>query len=88
MQGQESTATITPKREFIYERCQTAGQVGAIMMIVAIIGGIGALLALINYGWWPALALFILSALAFGLSRLSDLIGDLFGLIEREPKGD
>jgi hypothetical protein len=34
----------------------------------------------LRYGWLAGLTLSVLGALAFGLSRLFDLLGDLFAL--------
>ena len=66
------------KYEFIYERTQTAGQMEAVMLIVTVVALIAAVFAFINYGWLPSLGLLVLSSIAFALSRLFDLIGDLF----------
>ena len=67
------------KREVIYERSQTAGQMEAVMLIVTAVALVAAVFAFIYYGWLPGLGLLVLSSIAFALSRLFDLIGDLFG---------
>jgi hypothetical protein len=86
MQAKELTHTNNAKREFIYERSHSAGQMEAIMMIVCVVALFGAIFAFINYGWLASLALLILGSLAFGLARLFDLIGDLFGSTDRREK--
>lgn len=66
------------KREFIYERRQTAGRMEAVMLGVTAAALVGALFAFLNYGWLPSLGLLILGSVAFGLSQIFDLLGDLF----------
>jgi hypothetical protein len=78
MQGKELTPANTWKREFVHERSQTAAQMMAIMMMVCVVSLFGAIFAFIKFGWFPALTLLILASIAYGLSRLFDLIGDLF----------
>ena len=67
------------KYEVIYERSQTAGRMEAVMLIVAAVTLVAAVIAFIGYGWLAGLGLLVLSSIAFALSRLFDLIGDLFG---------
>ena len=67
------------KREFNYERSQAAGQMEAVMLVVSVVAMVGAIFAFLSYGWLPSLALLILSSMAFAVSKLFDLIGDLFG---------
>jgi len=74
---------IGMKREDIYERSQTAGKMEAVMLIVTAVALVAAVFAFIGYGWLPALELLVLGLIAFALSRLFDLIGDLFGSMER-----
>jgi Zn-dependent protease with chaperone function len=71
------------KREDIYERSQTAGQMEAVMLITTAVALVAAVFAFIGYGWLPALELLVLGLIAFALSRLFDLIGDLFGSMDR-----
>ncbi len=85
MQAKESTSTNTVKRrEFVYERIQKAGRMETIMALVTVIAVIGAIFALLSYGWWPSLALLILGSLAFALSKLFELMGDLFATADAE----
>lgn len=68
------------KYEVIYERSQTAGRMEAVMLIVTAIALVAAVFAFIGgSGWLAGLILLVLSSIAFALSRLFDLIGDLFG---------
>jgi hypothetical protein len=69
---------IGMKYEFIYERSQTAGRMEAVMLIVTVVALVAAVFAFLNYGWLPSLGFLVLSSIAFALSRLFDLIGDLF----------
>ena len=71
------------KYEFIYERSQTAGRMEAVMLIVTVVALVAAVFAFLNYGWLPSLGLLVLSSIAFALSRLFDLIGDLFNSAAR-----
>lgn len=58
----------------------------AVMLIVSVMGAVTAVLALFTYGWMPGLALFLLSAIAFGLSRVFDLLADLLSSAGEENK--
>lgn len=49
------------------------------MLIVTAVALVAAIFAFINYGWLPGMGLLVLSSIAFALSRLFDLIGDLLG---------
>jgi hypothetical protein len=53
----------------------------AVMVVVSGIAIFAAVFALLSHGWLPSLALLILSAMAFALSRMFDLVGDLFASI-------
>jgi hypothetical protein len=78
------------KAEEIYERRQSAGRMEVILIVTSVVGMIAAILALFNYGWFPGLTLFFLSVIAYGLSRVFDLLSDLLGSVEekRAPKKD
>ena len=65
------------KYEDIYERSQSAGRMGAVMILASAIGAIAAIVALLSYGWLAGLSLFLLSVIAFALSRVFDLLADL-----------
>jgi CHASE2 domain-containing sensor protein len=69
------------KREFIYERRQTAGRMEAVTILVTGVALVGSIFAFLSYGWLPSLGLLILGSVAFALSRLFNLIGDLFASI-------
>lgn len=70
------------KAEEIYERHQSAGRIEVILIITSVVGMIAAILALFNYGWFPGLTLFFLSVIAYGLSRVVDLLDDLLAAVE------
>ena len=55
----------------------------AVMIIVSAIGIIAAILALFSHGWLPSLALFLLSVIAFAMSRVFDLFDDLLASVSR-----
>jgi hypothetical protein len=74
------------KRELIYERRQAAGRMEAVMLFTTAVALIGAILAFLTYGWWPALELFILGLIAYALSRVFDLLDTLFASIGK-PDG-
>jgi hypothetical protein len=67
------------KYEFTYERSQAAGQMEMIMLLVAVVTVVAAIFAFMNYGWLAGLSLVVLSSITYALSRLFELIGDLFG---------
>jgi len=75
------------EREFIYERRQTAGRMEAVMLVVSVVASIGAIFALFRHGWLPSLGLLVLGSVAFALSRLFALLGDLFNSICRPDDG-
>jgi hypothetical protein len=71
------------KPEHNYERRQSAGRMEAVMLIASVFGTITAILMVLNYGWLPGLAVFLLSLIVFALSRVFDLLGDVLGSICR-----
>jgi hypothetical protein len=71
------------KPEQIYERRESAGRMEAIMIVASVIGTIAAVAVLLNYGWLPALGLFLLSVIAFAMSRMFDLLGDILSSVGR-----
>lgn len=73
-------------REVMYARRDTAGRMNAIMLIVAGIALLAAILALLRYGWLPCAGFLILGAIAFGLSQVFDLLGELFAPTDRSSK--
>jgi hypothetical protein len=68
------------KREDLYERRQAASRMEAVMLIVTAVCLLAAVFGLLRYGLLAGLAFSVLGALAFGLSRVFDLLGDLFAL--------
>ena len=71
------------KPEYVYERRQSAGQIEAVMFVASVIGAIAATFALFNDGWLPGLTLFLLSLIAFALSRVFDLLAELLAVTGR-----
>ena len=64
-------------REQFYRSRDSANRMEAVMLLVSVIGIIGTVFALLRTAWLTSLELLILSSLAYGLSRLFDLCGDL-----------
>ncbi len=75
------------KREFIYERRQTAGRMEAIMIVTSGVALCAAVVGLVRYGWLSSLTLLILASIAYALSVVFDLIGDLFASIDKPDEG-
>ena len=63
------------KPEDVYERRQSADRMDAVMVITSAIGAIAAILALFTHGWLAGLSLFLLSMIAFAMSRVFDFVG-------------
>ena len=59
----------------------------AVMLIASAIGIISAIVALVTHGWLLSLALLLLSAIAFAMSRVFDLLGDLLASVGRLEEG-
>ena len=74
------------KREFTYERRQTASRMEAVMLAVSGVGVIAAIFALLKYGWFPSVTMLVLSAIAFALGRIFDLLGELFAAINSDDQ--
>jgi hypothetical protein len=75
------------KREFIYEQRQTTSGMMAFMVVVSCVALLAAIIAFFKYGWFSSLGLLIAGSIAFALSRLFDLIGDLFASIHYQDEG-
>ena len=86
MQGKDFSGTNARKRELSLQRVQKASDMEVTMLIVAVVPLVGAAFAFLSYGLLAGLALLILSALAFGLSKFFDLVGDL--LFETSKTGE
>ena len=59
------------------------------MVIASAIGAVTAVVVLISHGWLAGLSCFLLSAIAFGISRVLDLLADLLssvGKLEESKK--
>lgn len=69
------------KREFIYEQRQKAGQMEAIMFITSGVALLAAIFAFFSYGLLPALSFLVLAAVAFAMSRVFDLLDELFAVV-------
>lgn len=75
------------KREFVYERRQTAGRMEAVMLVVSIVTLLGSAVAFLGHGLIPGLGLLVMASIAYALSRLFDLIGDLFASASMNANG-
>lgn len=74
-------------REQSYERSEIAGRMEVVMYIVTGVSVLAGVFAFLYYGWLLALGFLILGALAFGLGRVFELLGELFassGVTERK----
>jgi hypothetical protein len=59
----------------------------AALLVVTAVAFFGGIFTLLHYGWLAGLAMWILSALAFALSRLFELIGELFAALDEAGEG-
>jgi hypothetical protein len=59
----------------------------AALLGVTAVAFFGGIFTLLHYGWLAGLAMWILSALAFALSRLFELIGELFAALDEAGGG-
>ena len=75
------------KSEYVYERRQLADRMEVIMVIASAIGTIAAIFVFFSHGWLPSLALFLLSVIAFALSRVFDLLADVLTSVGRFEEG-
>jgi len=75
------------KREVRYERRHSADRMEAALLGVTAVAFFGGIFTLLLYGWLAGLAMWILSALAFALSRLFELIGELFAALDEAGGG-
>jgi hypothetical protein len=78
---------MSMKREVRYERRQAADRMEAFLLGVTAVAGAGGIFAFLNYGVLAGLAMWVLSALAFALSRLFELIGELFRALDEAGEG-
>ena len=66
------------KSEVLHERRASASRMEAVMLVVTVICVLAAAFAFLHSGWMPSLGFLALGSLAFGLSRVFDLLGELF----------
>jgi len=78
---------MSMKREVRYERRHAADRMEAFLLGVTAVAGAGGIFAFLNYGVLAGLAMWVLSALAFALSRLFELIGELFRALDEAGEG-
>jgi fatty acid desaturase len=71
------------KTEELYERRQAADRMEAVMFATAAIGVFAAAFSFFFYGWLASLTLLLLSAIAFALARVFDLLAELLAEIGR-----
>lgn len=70
------------KPEYIYERRQSAGHIEVVMLLASFVGTVIAVPTFFAYGWLPGFALFLLSLIAYALSRVFDFLADLLPSLE------
>ncbi len=78
---------MSMKREVRYEQRQSAGRMEAALLGVTAVAGLGGIFAFLNYGWLAGLVVWISGALAFALSRLFELISELFAALDEASRG-
>lgn len=65
------------------KRRQSAGTMQAVLFIASAAGCVTSVFALLERGWLIGFSVFLLSLIAFALSRLFDLFSDLFSCVGR-----
>ena len=78
---------MSVKREVRYERRHAADRMEAFLLGVTAVSVAGGIFAFFSQGWLAGLAMWVLSALAFALSRLFELIGELFRALDEASEG-
>ena len=78
---------MSVKREVRYERRHAADRMEAFLLGVTAVAGAGGIFAFLNYGVLAGLVMWVLGALAFALSRLFELIGELFRALDEAGEG-
>lgn len=71
------------KRESIYERRESAGRIEVILVVASACGAVAAVLAFLRYGVVLGVLAFLPSVMAFGMSRLVDMISELLACVGR-----
>jgi hypothetical protein len=71
------------KPESVYDRRQSAGRLEAVLLAVSIVGLVTAGLVVFSHGLLPGLSVFLLSVVAYALSRVIDLLTELIGCMGR-----
>ena len=78
---------MSVKREVRYQRRHAADRMEAFLLGVTAVSVAGGIFAFFSQGWLAGLAMWVLSALAFALSRLFELIGELFRALDEAGEG-
>jgi len=69
------------KREVLFERREQASRTEAVMWLIVAVSVIAAIFAFLNLGWLAALGFLLVGGLAYGVSRVLELIGEVFASI-------
>jgi hypothetical protein len=68
---------------FTARNAESTKRILLVMLIASVIGTVMAVMVLLAYGWLPSFALFLLSLIAYALSRVFDLLAELVAIIGR-----
>jgi hypothetical protein len=71
------------KSHTIFERCQLAKRLEAILLIASVVGTVTAVFVLLRHGLLLGLPVFLLSLLIFALASLFDLVADTLSSVGR-----
>ena len=71
------------KREDVYQRQQSASRLEAVLLVTGLVSIVAAVLAFLGYGILASLVFLILGIIAFSISKVLDLLGDLCGLLRK-----
>jgi hypothetical protein len=69
-----------------YERRQSVGRMEGVMFLASVIGLAATVFAFLGHGFLGGVAFLLLSAIAYGMSRLFALIDDLLATVDRFEK--
>jgi hypothetical protein len=61
----------------VFEHRRSADRMAAVMLVASVLGMVTAVVAFLSYGWMPGFGFFLLSLIAYALSRVFDLLGEL-----------
>ena len=76
------------KPEFVFEHRQSADRMSAVMLFASVIGMVTAVVAFFGYGWMAGFGFFLLSLIAYGLSRVFDLLGELIAVAGKSGQSE